>query len=132
MSKVNRYVDTKQKTLHRQRRYETMQKKASRARKYYRGEYSDLFGQGGYWVVEGRYRTSYEIANDRKGNTVYIPVVERYEDGLFIVQKSRLNAKPLRKIAARSFRRNKKFDEDSYILKGSLYKKAYELPWQLV
>ena len=66
MSKVNLYLDSdsKQKARHRLRRYETAQKKFSRARKYDRG-------------------------------------------------------------------RTKRFDEDSYLLKGSKYKKDFDVVWSV-
>ena len=50
MSKVKFYLDSKQKTHHRMRRYETAHKKLSRARKYDRREYSRYCGLGGYYV----------------------------------------------------------------------------------
>ena len=39
MSKVKCFMDTKQKAIHRQRRYETLHKKLSRAQKAERDEY---------------------------------------------------------------------------------------------
>lgn len=52
MSKVKDYLDSKQKSLHRQRRYETAHKKFSRARRYEQGEYF----YWGYFVTRQRYR----------------------------------------------------------------------------
>ena len=50
MSKVNYYLDSKQKARRRMRRYQTAHKKLSRARKCDRREYSRYCGLGGYYV----------------------------------------------------------------------------------
>lgn len=131
MSKVNCYLDTKQKARHRMRRYETAHKKLSRARKRDRGEYSHFYGQCGYFVTRQREHFTYIPVKDPRGRTVYIPKSERIGGEIFLVRHCSINARYCKQVAARKFRRTKKFDEDSYLLKGSKYKKDYELAWSV-
>ncbi len=131
MSKINCYLDTKQKARHRMRRYETAHKKLSRARKRDRGEYSHFYGQCGYFVTRQRERFTCIPVKDPRGRTVYIPKFERNGGEIFLVRHCSINARYCKQVAARKFRRTKKFDEDSYLLKGSKYKKDYELAWSV-
>ena len=129
MSKINCYLDTKQKARHRMRRYETAHKKFSRARKSDRGEYSHFYGQCGYFVERQRERIIHIPVKDPGGRTIFIPRIVRVGGEIFQVRHVSINAKYCKRIAARKFRRNKKFDEDSYLLKGSKYKIDYDLAW---
>lgn len=131
MSKVNYYLDSKQKARQRQRRYETAHKKFSRARKADRREYGRFYGQSGYGVIRQRENLTFVSVKDPKGRTVLIPKFESIGREVFIVRNCGLNIKPYRKFAARKFRRTKKFDEDSYLLKGSKYKRDYEVVWSV-
>ncbi len=133
MSKVNCYFDSKQKARHRMRRYETVHKKLTRARKSDRGEYSHFYGQCGYFVIRQRERvTRTFIVKGPGGRTDYYPQFEPIGGEVFIVRHCSITARYCKKIAARKFRRTKKFDEDSCVLKGSKYKKDYDLPWTVV
>ena len=132
MSKVNCYLDKKEKARHRQRRYETAHKKLSRARKYDRGEYGRFYGQCGYFVIRQKERLTTVAVKSPSGKTVYIPKFEPIGGEVFIVRHCSITAGYCKKIAARKFRRTKKFDEDSYLLKGSKYKKDYDVPWTMV
>lgn len=131
MSKVNCYLDSKQKARHRQRRYETSHKKLSRARKSERGEYSRFYGFCGYFVERQRERVTTVAVKDPGGRTILIPQFERIGGEIFIVKHCSITARYSKQVAARKFRRNKKYDEDSYILKGSKYKKDYDVQWSV-
>ena len=131
MSKVNCYFDTKQKARHRQRRYDTAHKKLSRARKSERGEYSRFYGFCGYFVERQRERATRKPIKDIHGNTIYIIKYEPYGKEIFMVKHCSINAKYCKQVAARKFRRNKKFDEESYLLKGSKYKFDYDIAWTI-
>ena len=127
MSKVNYYLDSKQKAHHRQRRYYTAHKKLSRARKSERGEYSHFYGFCGYFVERQRERVTHIPVKDIHGRTIYITKFEPYGKEIFMVKHCSISAKYCKQVAARKFRRNKKFDEDSYLLKGSKYKIDYDI-----
>ena len=131
MSKVNCYFDTKQKARHRQRRCDTAHKKLSRARKSERGEYSHFYGFCGYFVERQRKRVRQIPVKDIHGRTFYISKFEPYGGEVFIVKHCSITASYCKKVASRKFRRNKKFDEDSYILKGSKYKIDYDIAWTI-
>lgn len=132
MSKVNYYLDSKQKARHRQRRYETAHKKYSRARKYERGEYSRFYGQCGYCVERQRERIVHIPAKDPGGRTIYIPIIKRVGGEIFMVRHYSIGGKQYYKqFAARKFRRTKRFYEDSYLLKGSKYKKDFDVVWSV-
>ena len=131
MSKVKFYLDSKQKARHRQRRYETMHKKFSRARKSERREYSRFYGFCGYSVERQKVRVSCVRVKDPRGRTVLIPRYESVGGEVFIVKQHSITARYCKQSAARKFRRNKKFDEDSYILKGTKYKKDYDVQWSM-
>ena len=132
MSKVNYYLDSKQKARHRQRRYETAHKKYSRARKYERGEYSRFYGQCGYCVERQRERIVHIPAKDPGGRTIYIPIIKCVGGEIFMVRHYSISGKQYYKqFAARKFRRTKRFDEDSYLLKGSKYKKVFDVVWSV-
>ena len=111
------------------RRYETLHKKLSRARKYERGEYSRFYGFCGYFVERQRERVTQIPVKDVHGKTIYIHKFERVGGEIFMVKHCSINAKYCKQAAARKFRRNKKFDEDSFVLKGSKYKFDYDLAW---
>ena len=132
MSKVNYYLDSKQKARHRQRRYYTVHKKLSRARKSERGEYSHFYGQCGYFVIRQKERITIVAVKNPGGKTVYIPKFEPIGGEVFIVRHCSITARYCKKIAARKFRRTEKIDEDSYLLKGSKYKIDYDLAWTIV
>ena len=132
MSKVNCYFDTKQKARHRQRRYDTAHKKLSRARKRDRGEYGHFYGQCGYFVIRQKERITTVAVKSPGGKTVYFPKFEPIGGEVFIVRHCSITARYCKKIAARKFRRTRKFDDDSYLLKGSKYKKDYDVPWTMV
>ena len=130
MSKVNCYLDTKQKARHRMRRYETAHKKHSRARKSERGEYSRFYGFCGYFVERQRECAIHKSVKDPSGKTVFHYYdFEPVGKEIFQVRRVSINAKYCKQVAARKFRRNNKFDEDSYLLKGSKYKIDYDLAW---
>ena len=131
MSKVNCYLDSKQKARHRQRRYETSHKKLSRARKSERGEYSRFYGFCGYFVERQRESVTTVAVKDPGGRAILIPQFERIGREIFIVKHCSITARYSKQVAARKFRRNKRFDEDSYILKGSKYKKDYDVQWSV-
>ncbi len=132
MSKVNYYLDSKQKARHRQRRYYTAHKKLSRARKSERGEYSRFYGFCGYFVERQRERAIHKTVKDPSGRTVFhYNIFEPVGKEIFMVRHCSINAKHCKQVAARKFRRNKKFDEDSYILKGSKYKFDYDIAWTI-
>ena len=73
MSKVKYYLDSKQKALHRQRRYETAHKKFSRARSYEKGEYF----YWGYFVTRQRERVRYTWVKTPRGTSICIPDFEK-------------------------------------------------------
>ena len=132
MSKVNCYLDSKQKARHRQRRYETAHKKLSRARKYYRGEYSHFYGQCGYCVERQRERIVHIPVRDAGGRTIFIPKIKRVGGEIFMVRHYTVSGKQyFKQFAAKKFRRTKRFDEDSYLLKGSKYKKDFDVFWSV-
>ena len=79
MSKVNYYLDSKQKARHRQRRYYTAYKKLSRARKSERGEYSRFYGFCGYFVERQRERVRQIPIKGIHGRTIYINKFAPYE-----------------------------------------------------
>ena len=132
MSKVRSYLDSKQKARHRQRRYYTAHKKLSRARKSERGEYSRFYGLCGYFVERRRERIIHKTVKDPSGRTVFhYNVFEPVGREIFQVRHRSINAKYCKQVAARKFRRNKKYDEDSYLLKGSKYKIDYDIVWTI-
>ena len=123
MSKVNYYIDSKQKARHRQRRYETAHKKNTRAKNsdanvysYYSGYYAE------YEKVHYRYKRDVPA---HAGKVVAEEIVKP----VFKVKRYSRNAKPWRHLAARQFRRKRGFDEDTPSLKGSVYKRYYEIEW---
>ena len=131
MSKVNSYLDSKQKARHRQRRYYTAHKKLSRARKSERGEYSRFYGFCGYFVERQRERITHIPVKDPGGRIIYIRKITKVGGEIFQVRHRSINAQYCKQVAARKFRRNKKYDEDSYILKGSKYKIDYDIAWTI-
>ena len=134
MSKVGLYLDSdsKQKARHRLRRYETAQKKFSRARKYDRGEYSRFYGQCGYYVERQRECIVHIPVKGAGGRIIYIPVIKRVGGEIFMVRHYGISGKQyFKQLAARKFRRTKRFDEDSYLLKGSKYKKDFDVVWSV-
>ena len=131
MYKVNCYFDTKQKARHRMRRYETTHKKLYRARKSDRREYSRFYGLYGYSVERQRERVRIVPMKTPSGKTILRPQIVPYGREIFIVRHCSVSAKYCKQAAARKFRRNKKFNEDSYLLKGSKYKLDYDLVWSV-
>ena len=158
MSKAKDFMDRKIKARHRIRRIETRHKKLERARRHDNNEYS--WYKGGYGVrrTEEHRRYEYYMVPERiKEYTVYdfdeffrtgrdatktirkvIPaykarkLVDVIEKPIFKVYKYGPRIKPYRQDAARRFRRTNKFDEENYeILKGSKYKRYYDIDWIL-
>ena len=127
MSKVNYYLDSKQKALHRQRRYETAHKKHSRARSYERGEYY----YWGYYVERQRERVSYEWVKTPRGTSIYVPHFEKIGGEIFMVRRINKNAKWLKRTAAKRWRKHR-VDEDCFADRGCTYKKDYDIPWTLL
>ena len=127
MSKVNHYLGSKRKALHRQRRYETAHKKFSRAKKADRGEYY----YWGYHVEREKYCVSYTRVNTPRGTSVCIPHFEKIGGEVFIVSRISKDAKWLKKTAAKRWRRLK-ISEDAFADKGGTYKKDYDIPWTLL
>ncbi|MBR3247127.1 MAG: hypothetical protein IKG03_01865 [Clostridiales bacterium] len=155
MSKVKSYIDTKQKALHRQRRYETAHKKKTRIRNAKQGVYY----YWGYYHEDERRTCRYEEVEipeeiytyekidwdwyKQTGEKVYVAektvcpahTGKRETDvkiiPVSIVKRINKNAKDLKKEAARRIRRQK-INEDSAAINGSLYKKDYEMQWALI
>ena len=127
MSKVNHYLDSKRKALHRQRRYETAHKKFSRARSYEQGEYF----YWGYSVTRQKYRVRQTWVKTPRGTSICIPYFEKIGGEVFIVSRISKDAKWLKKTAAKKWRRQK-VSEDAFADKGGTYKKDYDIPWTLL
>ena len=127
MSKVNHYLDSKRKALHRQRRYETAHKKFSRARRADRGEYY----YWGYYVTRQKYLVHHTWVKTPRGTSICIPDFEKIGGEVFIVGRINRNAKWLKRTAAKRWRKQK-IREDAFAGKGSTYKKDYDIPWTLL
>ncbi len=127
MSKVKNYLDSKQKALRRQRRYETAHKKFSRARRYEKGEYY----YWGYCVTRQRERVHYTWVKTPRGTSIWIPDFEKIGGEVFIVSRISRNAKYLKRTAAKKWRK-RKYSEESIADKGGTYKKDYDIPWTLL
>lgn len=127
MSKINFYFDSKQKALHRQRRYETAHKKYSRARSYERGEYY----YWGYYVERQRERVDYTWVKTPRGTSICVPHFEKIGGEIFMVSRISKNAKRLKRTAAKKWRKHR-INEGSIADKGSTYKKDYDIPWTLL
>lgn len=127
MSKVNNYLDSKQKALHRQRRYETAHKRLSRARSYDRGEYY----YWGYYVERQRERVDYTWVKTTRGTSICVPHIEKIGGEIFMVSRINKNAKWLKKTAAKKWRKHR-IDEESFADRGCTYKKDYDIPWTLL
>ena len=130
MSKVNFYLDSKEKARHRMRRYQTAHKKLSRARKYDRREYSRYCGLGGYYVEREKVIITHRPAKDFGGRIIYIPKLHYTSQPIFVVKHIDKDAKYVRNQAARRMRRLK-IDDDSVVYCGALYKKVYDVEWSL-
>lgn len=157
MSKVKECFGRKEKARHQLRRYETRHKKLTRASKYNNNEYMCCKG---YWVkdetVHYKYEKKfvpahYETYNRYMGLDYYAETGEWCKDiteyipdrwvtvktkeiiqPVFIVKQISTNMKYYKKFASRQFRRKKNFDEENYeVLKGSKYKRDYEILWNL-
>ena len=127
MSKVKDYLDSKQKSLHRQRRYETAHKKFSRARSYEQGEYY----YWGYSVTRQKYHVSQTWVKTPRGTSICIPYFEKIGGEVFIVSRISRNAKYLKRTAAKKWRKQK-YGDESFADRGSTYKKDYDIPWTLL
>ena len=127
MSKVKDYLDSKQKSLHRQRRYETAHKKFSRARRSENGEYY----YWGYSVTRQKYRVSQTWVKTPRGTSICIPYFEKIGGEVFIVSRISRNAKYLKRTAAKKWRKQK-YGDESFTDRGSTYKKDYDIPWTLL
>ena len=127
MSKVNFYFDSKQKALHRQRRYETAHKKHSRARSYERGEYY----YWGYYVERQRERVDHTWVKTPRGTSICVPHFEKIGGEIFMVSRISKNAKWLKRTAAKKWRKHR-INEGSIADKGGTYKKDYDIPWTLL
>lgn len=127
MSKVNHYLDSKRKALHRQRRYETAHKKYSRARSYENGEYY----YWGYYVERQRERADYTWVKTPRGTSICIPHFEKIGGEIFMVSRINKNAKWLKRTAAKRWRKHR-INEDSFADRGCTYKKDYDIPWTLL
>lgn len=103
MSKVNYYYGTKQKAIHRMKRYETRMWKYRRFKNY----------KNDYYCFCG-----------------YFPK-DFWDDDCKIMYKASKNAKIYKKCAAKQLRRHADFDEDAKMPNGSTYKKDYDLKWEL-
>ena len=90
MSKVKCFMDTKQKAIHRQRRYETLHKKLSRAQKAERDEYH----YWGYYVIRKRERSLplVRVVDKITNRSYWIHPVEQIGGEVFIVK--RINRTP--------------------------------------
>lgn len=127
MSKVNHYLDSKRKALHRQRRYETAHKKFSRAKKADSGEYY----YWGYHVEREKYRVSHTWVKTPRGTSICIPHFEKIGGDVFIVSRISKDAKWLKRTAAKKWRKQK-ISEDAFADRGGTYKKDYDIPWTLL
>ncbi len=127
MSKTNFYFDSKQKALHRQRRYETAHKKYSRARSYERGEYY----YWGYYVERQRERVDYTWIKTPRGTSICVPHFEKIGGEIFMVSRISKNVKRLKRTAAKKWRKHR-INEGSIADKGSTYKKDYDIPLTLL
>ena len=156
MSKVKTYIDiNKEKARHRSRIDETRRTKANRIRKCKNDTYSWL--RGGYYHVTEResyryeiiynkpivlrqtdwehyFKTGEKITNEVTGiYPVYKSKVETIITPVSILKRgSTRRAKYFKSQAKRRYRRKgKNIDEESYILRGNLYRKDYEVTWQI-
>ena len=127
MSKVNYYLDSKRKALHRQRRYETAHKKQSRARSYEKGEYY----YWGYCVERQREIVDYTWVKTPRGTSICIPHFEKIGVEIFMVSRISKNAKWLKRTAAKRWRKHR-INDDSFADRGCTYKKDYDIPWTLL
>ena len=127
MSKVNHYLDSKQKALHRQRRYETAHKKQSRARSYENGEYY----YWGYAVTRQKWRVSCTWVISPSGTKFPVPRYEKVGGEVFMVTRISKNAKWLKRTAAKRWRKHR-INDDSFADRGCTYKKDYDIPWTLL
>lgn len=129
MSKVKCFKDTKLKAIHRQRRYETLHKKLSRAQKAERDEYH----YWGYYVIRKRERSLplVRVVDKITNGSYWIHPVEQIGGEVFIVKRINRNAKDLKREAARRLRRHP-IDPESVAYRGSTYKKDLDIPWTLL
>ena len=129
MSKVKCFMDTKQKAIHRQRRYQTLHKKLSRSQKAERGE----FHYWGYYVIRKRERPLpfVRIVDKRTKRSYWIRPLEQIGGEVFIVKRINKNAKDLKREAAKRLRRQP-IDPESVAYRGSMYKKDLDIPWTLL
>ncbi len=127
MSKVNHYLDSKQKALHRQRRYETAHKKHSRARSYEKGEYY----YWGYYVERQRERVEYTWVKTPRGTSICVPHIEKTGGEVFMVTRISKDAKWLKRTAAKKWRKHR-IEEDAFADRGCTYKKDYDIRWTLL
>lgn len=127
MSKVNHFLDSKKKALHRQRRYETAHKKLSRARSCERGEYY----YWGYAVTRQKWRVSCTWVRSPDGTKFPVPQYEKTGDEVFMVTRISKNAKWLKRAAAKKWRK-RQINEESFADRGCTYKKDYDIPWTLL
>ena len=145
MSKVKDYVDSKSKSLHRLRRYETEHKKNERKKKIRNNTYGS-HGWCGYYMWGGECYIDYdgEVCGDRWYEESRL--IES-SDGMFYLCDDGMLRKvvgikqhPVKKInhgnaknyyrhlASRKLRR-KRIDDESPVLKGNNYKKEYDVAW---
>lgn len=151
MSKVKEFYGKKEKARHQLRRYETRHKKITRANKYRDNIY--MWCKGFYVRDERehyRYDKTYVPAHDEEVEyfdwktmsnvkrvrhypaRTYRKLVETTTQKIFHVKQAKTDMKYYKKFAAKHFRRNKNFDEENYeVLKGSKYKRDYEVLWNL-
>ena len=129
MSKVKWFMDTKRKAIHRQRRYETLHKKLSRAQKAERGEYY----YWGYYVIRKRERhlPLIRIVDKRTKRSYWIHPLAQIGGEVFIVKRINKDAKCLKREAARRLRRQP-INSASVAYRGSMYKKDLDIPWTLL
>ncbi len=126
MFKVKSCPDSKQKALHRQRRYETAHKKYSRAMRYEKGEYN----YWGYYVIRQKERVITGWLTTPTGNKIPITHIEKVGGKIFMVKRVSRNAKYLKKTASRKWRKQR-IEEESFADRGGIYKKDYDIPWTL-
>ena len=151
MSKVNGYFDSKAKALHRMRKYETAHKKYIRRKKCNNHEYggrNHSRGLCGYLICdelccfeyEGKiyYRSLYEheyIETDNNGVQYMCSDGEKYKvvsrKNGFVVKADHGKIKKYHRTCAARRLRRMKIAEDSSIMRGNSYKKAYDLAWEI-
>ncbi len=127
MSKVKLYFDSKQKTRHRLRRYETEHKKFTRAHNYDIGIYPYHCG---YFVEREKSPVTYNFYELPNGQRIQHPIFETPTEEVFIVRKITKDAKYLRKQASRKLR-NCPCDNELFAARGNSYKKVYDVEWAI-